>query len=147
MSGLIEANPAHAAALAAMHGLVFEHDPWTAAAFAALLGQPGTLALIHDSGGFIMMRAVLDEAEILTLGVLEKRRGVGGELLREGLRRLQGAGARIVHLEVAVGNAAARALYEKHGFVQSGLRKAYYDDGGDALMLQLDFGLPVSSRS
>ncbi|MDE2319301.1 MAG: GNAT family N-acetyltransferase [Rhodospirillales bacterium] len=143
-SGIIEAGPAHAAALAAMHGLVFPHEAWNEAAFAALLGQPGARALIHAADGFILLRTVLDEAEILTIGVLEKRQGIGAALLREGLRGLRAGGVSVVHLEVATSNIPARALYEKHGFVQSGLRKAYYGDGADALMLRLDLDPPVA---
>ena len=35
-------------------------------------------------------------------------------------------------LEVRVSNAAAIALYERYGFVNSGIRKHYYQDGEDA---------------
>ncbi|MBU6418148.1 MAG: GNAT family N-acetyltransferase [Proteobacteria bacterium] len=147
MSAICEAGPAHAAALSAMHERVFPKAPWNEAAFAALLRQPGVAALIHDANGFMLLRTVLDEAEILTIGVLEKRRGTGAALLREGLRRLRDAGVQVVHLEVATDNAAARALYEAHGFVKSGLRKAYYENGGDALMLRLDLSSPVAQRS
>ena len=147
MSVIAEAGPAYAAMLAAMHREVFPRDTWDEAAFAALLGQPGVLALIYEQDGFIVLRAVLDEAEILTIGVLEKRRGIGAALLAEGLRRLREIGVRVVHLEVATGNAPALALYEKHGFVQSGLRKAYYGNGGDALMLRLDFSPPAAQGS
>lgn len=146
-NAIIQAGPAHAAALAAMHGLVFTQEPWDEAAFAALLGQAGVLALIYGQAGFIMLRAVLDEAEVLTIGVLEKRRGIGAALLAEGLRRLQKNGVRVVHLEVAASNAPARALYEKQGFVTGGLRKAYYNNGGDALLLRLDLAAPVANRS
>ncbi len=142
MSQIVEVGPAHAAVLAAMHGLVFPHEPWNEAAFATLLQQPGALALIQGQDGFLLLRAVLDEAEILTLGVLEKRRGIGAALLHEGLCRLRAGGVRVVHLEVAASNAPARALYEKQGFMQSGLRKAYYHDGGDALMLCLKLDPP-----
>ncbi len=147
MSGIIEAGPAHAALLAAMHGEVFPHEPWDEAAFLSLLGQPGVLGLVHEQGGFLLLRAVLDEAEILTIGALKKRQGIGGALLREGLRRLTGAGVRTLYLEVATNNAPARALYEKFGFVAAGLRKAYYENGGDALNMRLDCDVPVSDES
>ncbi|MDE2239422.1 MAG: GNAT family N-acetyltransferase [Rhodospirillales bacterium] len=147
MTAIREAGPAYAAALAAMHESVFPEAPWNEAAFVTLLRQPGVAALIHDANGFMLLRTVLDEAEILTIGVLKKRRGTGAALLREGLRRLRDAGVQVVYLEVATGNVAARALYENHGFVQSGLRKAYYENGGDALMLRLNLSSPVAQRS
>ena len=147
MSVIAEAGPAYAAMLAAMHREVFPRDTWDEAAFAALLGQPGVRGLIHERGGFILLRAVLDEAEILTIGVLKKRQGIGAALLREALRELRGGGVMMVHLEVATSNAPARALYEAHGFAQSGLRRAYYEDGGDALMLRLDLGPQLAHPS
>jgi ribosomal-protein-alanine N-acetyltransferase len=36
---------------------------------------------------------------------------------------------------VAAANLPARKLYEKYGFREVGLRKAYYEDGDDALVL------------
>lgn len=147
MSAITEAGPAHAALLAALHGEVFPHDFWDEAAFLSLLGQPGMLGLVHDEGGFLLLRVVLDEAEILTIGVVAKRQGIGGALLREGLLRLRNAGVCTLYLEVATGNAPARALYESLGFVATGLRKAYYENGGDALNMRLDCGAPVADRS
>ncbi|HTQ70467.1 MAG TPA: GNAT family N-acetyltransferase [Acidocella sp.] len=147
MSVITEAGPAHAALLAALHGEVFPDESWGEAAFLALLGQPGVLGLVHDGGGFLLLRVVLDEAEILTIGVVAKRQGIGGALLREGLRRLRQASVRTLYLEVATGNAPARGLYEKLGFMATGLRKAYYQDGGDALNMRLDCGAPVADRS
>jgi ribosomal-protein-alanine N-acetyltransferase len=40
-------------------------------------------------------------------------------------------------LEVAAQNTAARALYAALGFTETGRRPAYYEDGGDALILAL----------
>jgi [ribosomal protein S18]-alanine N-acetyltransferase len=45
-------------------------------------------------------------------------------------------GARTMFLEVAAANAAARALYAAHGFTEVGLRRRYYGNGDDALMLR-----------
>jgi ribosomal-protein-alanine N-acetyltransferase len=41
-------------------------------------------------------------------------------------------------LEVASGNQAARALYERAGFIRVGRRARYYPNGGDALVLRAD---------
>jgi len=52
----------------------------------------------------------------------------------------QGAGARRLLLEVASGDAAARALYAGAGFVEVGRRTRYYPRGAvaeDALVLAL----------
>ena len=55
-----------------------------------------------------------------------RRHGLGTRLLGEFLDRARGTGAEMVFLEVRESNHAARALYEKWAFVQSGRRKGYY---------------------
>ncbi|MDD2704812.1 MAG: GNAT family N-acetyltransferase [Acidocella sp.] len=135
---MMTAGPAHATVLALMHAEAFPHDPWDAASFATLLGQPGVLGLVDERGGFLLLRIVLDEVEVLTVGVTEPRRGVGEALMREGLAQAVARGVRVMHLEVAEDNTPARALYAKLGFARVGLRRAYYPNGGDALALRLD---------
>ena len=69
------------AALAAVHARAFP-APWSRDEFAALLAQPGVLAVVEPDG-FILIRVVLDEAEILTLAVrpAARRAGLGGRLV------------------------------------------------------------------
>jgi len=135
-------RPATAARLAALHATAFP-SPWDAAAFEALLGQAGVFPL-EDPDGFILMRAVADEAEILTLAVRPsaRRRGVGAGLVREAGRLSAERGATRLFLEVAADNAAALSLYRAAGFVEAGRRPGYYAgaDGGrrDALILALN---------
>lgn len=131
------AGTSHAALLAALHEAVFPHAAWNEKAFTSLLNQPGHLAFIHESGGFLLLRVVLDEAEILTFGTIQKRQAVGSVLLRESLCRLKLKNVSTIYLEVAAGNEAARCFYEKFGFVPIGRRKAYYEDGDDAVMMRL----------
>lgn len=140
MSGVIEAGIAYASALAAMHEEAFPEDPWDAASFTSLLNQPGVLALLDERGGFLLLRVVLDEAEVLTLGVTARRQGIGLALMQAGLVRLAGLGVLTLHLEVAAGNVAALGLYERVGFVQVGRRRRYYPDGGDAVTMTLGLG-------
>ena len=52
------------------------------------------------------------------------------------MARAANLGATLMFLEVAVTNDAARALYAAHGFTEAGLRRHYYTDGTDALILR-----------
>lgn len=132
---IVEAGPAYAPALAALHAQAFPDEPWSAESFSTLLAQPGMVALLDERGGFLVLRLVLDEAEILTLGVTAKREGIATGLLNAAITLLRSRDIATLHLEVAAPNAAARALYEKSGFTQAGLRRRYYADGSDALTL------------
>lgn len=132
---IIEAGIAYAPALAALHAQAFPDEPWSMESFSILLAQPGMVALLDERGGFLVLRMVLDEAEILTLGVTAKREGIATGLLKAALALLQNRDVATLHLEVAAPNVAARALYEKTGFTQAGLRRRYYADGSDALTL------------
>ena len=102
------------------------------------LEVPATFGLIHSRGGMILGRVAADEAEILTLAVNpgQRRRGIGSALLRAAMDRAASLGATTMFLEVAVTNDPARALYAAHGFTEAGMRRHYYSDGTDALILR-----------
>lgn len=130
---------AEAKALAALHATSFA-VPWSATEFADLLGQAGVLA-IREPDGFILIRVVLDEAEILTLAVRPeaRRAGLGRRLVDQAAIAARRAGAHRLFLEAAEDNAAALALYDSAGFRPLGRRRGYYDGGRiDALVLGLD---------
>ena len=136
-----------AQALADLHATAFA-APWSAAAIAELLAQPGVFAE-GDEDGFILIRVVADEAEILTLAVRPEARkqGLGARLVDRAAVHAADRGAALLFLEVAEDNAAARALYARCGFSEVGRRRGYYPSSGggriDALMLARDLcGLP-----
>jgi len=128
--------------LADLHAAAFA-APWTAGTFAELLVQPGVFAETADDG-FILIRVVADEAEILTLAVRPeaRRRGLGARLAAAAAARAAALGAERLFLEVAQDNAAARGLYARSGFVEVGRRRGYYARPGatavDALTLALN---------
>lgn len=128
--------------LAALHATAFD-APWDATAFSDLLSGPGVFA-IESADGFILMRAVADEAEILTLAVRPdaRGRGEGGRLTTEGVAGAVERGAERVFLEVAEDNASALAVYRRAGFEEAGRRPRYYAraDGSrrDAMLLTLN---------
>jgi ribosomal-protein-alanine N-acetyltransferase len=65
-----------------------------------------------------------------------RRQGVAKALLAGAMAAAREQAARTMVLEVAIGNTAARALYERAGFIEAGRRPRYYADGGDALILR-----------
>lgn len=146
---LVLAGPAHADVLAMLHATSFP-TPWSAAEFAALLGQPGVAAWISSRDapqGFIMVRAVADEAEILTLAVAPaaRRRGIAAKLLAASCDALQAGGGTRMFLEVAADNIAASTLYAAHGFEPCGRRPDYYGTGAargpvDAIVMMKRLG-------
>ncbi len=121
--------------MAALHGAAFPHEPWDEASFATLLTQPGAVGLVDPRGGILLLRVAADEAEILTIGVAVRRRGIGRGLMEAGFARAREMGAVVMHLEVAAGNVAALGLYAALGFVEVGRRRRYYAGGEDAILL------------
>lgn len=133
--------------LAAIHAEAFD-APWDAAAFRALLDQPGVIARA-EADGFILIRVVADEAEILTLAVrpAARRQGIAARLTAEAAAAAQSLGAARLFLEVAEDNAPARALYAALGFQPAGRRRGYYarrnGPAVDGLILALNFTVPL----
>jgi [ribosomal protein S18]-alanine N-acetyltransferase len=116
------------AEMATIHAAAFSTPrPWTEAELAEMLTNPLVFALDRP-GGFLVGRVVAGEAELLTIAVdpALRRQGTGAALMAAFLDHARRAGADRAFLEVADDNTAARALYQRSGFVVIGRRKAYY---------------------
>jgi len=153
----VPALSADATLLARLHAQCFV-DSWDEGAFASLLQNDHSFALIAhaDSGdtaaGFILIQSAADEAEILSLGVLPARRrhGVASALVHAIGQAAHARKAKFMFLEVDVNNIAARALYNRLGFKEAGLRRGYYrscDSLSDALILRSSLPLPAWESS
>jgi ribosomal-protein-alanine N-acetyltransferase len=132
--------------LARLHRLCFD-DAWSRSDLAQLLALPGGFGLLARSPGFHRLgidtrrllgfglcRVVRDESELLSIGIAPdaRGRGLGAWLLRACMANCRARGAQRMFLEVAVDNDAARALYDREGFLPVGRREGYYRraDGG-----------------
>ena len=133
-------------ALAALHARAIRVPrPWAAAEFAGLMTSRGVFLIADAEGrGFALGRVAGPEAELLTLVVApeDRRRGIARDLLARFAATARAGGATAGFLEVAAGNAPARALYAAAGWRESGLRRSYYAIAGgateDAIMMQRD---------
>ncbi len=88
--------------------------------------------------GFIVVRQLTDELEILNLAVaaVARRQGAGRALLQHVLTHASAHGVHKVFLEVRVSNLIALRFYEAHGFISTGRRTNYYTSPPeDALLL------------
>lgn len=89
--------------------------------------------------GYVVGRMVLDEGEILNLGVAlaARRHGIGRALVERMMLAFATAGVRHVFLEVRASNLAAQRLYAGFGFRSIGRRRRYYRAPvEDAVLLQ-----------
>jgi ribosomal-protein-alanine N-acetyltransferase len=84
-----------------------------------------------------LRQEIAAEVEGLVVDRDYRRRGIGGALIEACMAWAGNAGASVVRLEVRPSNAAALALYTRHGFSTEGVRRAYYSAPvEDALLLQ-----------
>jgi [ribosomal protein S18]-alanine N-acetyltransferase len=121
---------------------------WTSAHYSQVQ-QHGWLFVAEEEGivaGFLAAQWAAGEAELLNMVVSDesKRRGIGAALLQHFLAASSVASVARVFLEVRASNAAAIALYKKHGFSHDGIRKAYYSHPTEDALL---FALSLANSS
>lgn len=123
--------------------------PWSRALFEEEIGRTfshSIVALAEPEGevlGYAVCWTVAEESHLLNIAVRPgaRRRGIGGLLVRECIRRGAKSRSRRIFLEVRPGNEPALVLYRREGFRFVGVRKGYYTDTGeDALVLVRPIG-------
>tara|TARA_A100001015_G_C14927186_1_gene686874 strand:+ start:156 stop:605 length:450 start_codon:yes stop_codon:yes gene_type:complete len=93
--------------------------------------------------GYSVFRFILDECEILSLGIEPEcqSRGYGTQLIEFCMQKARENNCKKLFLEVRVSNLPAQRLYEKIGFKSIGLRKNYYQGSEgreDAIVMGVD---------
>jgi ribosomal-protein-alanine N-acetyltransferase len=88
--------------------------------------------------GFIDFWITFDSGCINQIAVLPglRQKGIASIMMQDALGRLAGQGVKNVTLEVRTHNANAIKLYEKFGFAARLIKKAYYDNGDDAVYME-----------
>ncbi len=129
----------HIPEVAAIEAASFR-DPWSEHSFHEMLGltDASWVALADDVvAGYLVTQWVLDEIHILNIAVKSefRRHGIALKLLDQLFTLGEQRGMRDVFLEVRVSNEHAQKLYLKHGFSGMVVRKRYYPDGEDALIM------------
>jgi ribosomal-protein-alanine N-acetyltransferase len=89
--------------------------------------------------GFIVFWLIHDEMHVLDVVTAPeaRRTGVGRALMLEALAEATRRGAARSLLEVRRSNAPAIALYRSLGYLHDTVRRGYYQDGEDAVLMSL----------
>lgn len=120
------------AAVAALDKELFSKESWSEADFEASLTVPGRFFWVATEGesllGFCGLSQSFEQGDILNIAVCPDARGkgIGSKLLQQAIKTFKEQGGKELFLEVRASNTAAKALYEKFGFRQIGIRKGYY---------------------
>ena len=142
--------------LAEIHASSFKHA-WSDGELEKMFSNENYLCMVahpprtekSKPSGFVFIRSVLDEAEIITIATDPniRRKGVARKLLQETIRKLEFDRAQKLFLEVDEANKAAINLYKSLGFKTISERSGYYSDGENpkskkstALVMQLELG-------
>lgn len=135
----------HIPQIAALERACFSR-PWSEESLQGELWNDSAVIIVAEGEdgtvlGYAGLQTVLDEGYINNVAVDEKfrRQGVADELIAAFVRFGQ-AKLAFLTLEVRASNAPAIALYAKHGFVEVGRRKNYYEaPKEDAVLMTLYF--------
>jgi len=128
---IVPMDRSHVDQVAALERECFS-TPWTETMLEdSLYDERASFIVAEDEEGNVIgyagLHVVLDEGYIDNIAVEEaaRRHGVASALL-EVYCRFGAVNLDFLTLEVRKSNAAAIALYEKHGFQQAGLRPGFY---------------------
>lgn len=127
--------------MARLHAVAMpDARPWHASEFQALLTARGAVVAANDHC-FAIGRVTLDEAELILIATHPdaRQQGHASRVLDRFFQNARAQGAKSVFLEVASSNHAARTLYARSGWHETGQRKGYYSraDGSkeDAILM------------
>ena len=153
---ILPAEKSDLTALAEIHATSFSH-PWSDGelekmfsneAYKCLVARPPKSEKSNPSG-FVFVRSIVEEAEIITIAIKPsaRRKGIARRLMQAVIRTLEYDRKKKLFLEVDEANLAAIKLYKSLGFKKVGEREGYYSNNASqsgkkstALVMQLDLG-------
>ena len=116
--------------------------PWRREHFLHELGAPHAFPFVAaadgEVAGYVCLMSLFEEAQILDIAVdpRQRGRGIARMLMEHAFRVARMQGAEFMALEVRASNMAAITLYERLGFVRTGVRRGYYEGKENAVLME-----------
>ncbi|MBV7460076.1 MULTISPECIES: peptidase C39 family protein [unclassified Acidovorax] len=144
--GVALAGPADLPALDHLENAAFSSDRISRRSWGRLLVSRSARVLVCRSGHaldgacVVLRREGSSVARLYSIAVVpsKRRAGVAARLLEAAIHDARDVGCAVLRLESRGGNVAAHRLFERQGFVHTGRKPAYYEDGEEALCFQKD---------
>ena len=85
--------------------------------------------------GYAGIWFMFENCDLVNIAIVNERQGqgLGEKLLRFVIKEAIKEGCEFMHLEVRKSNLKAKSLYDKYGFMETRIRKGYYEDGEDCI--------------
>lgn len=135
------AGPGDVPALVGLEAALFGTDAWGEAAVHEELTGPGRRVVVAEADGTVVGYAVtllsgdLVDLQRIAVDPGHRRAGLAARMLDQLTVAARADGADRMLLEVSDRNRGAVAFYEAQGFACIDVRRRYYRDGSDALVL------------
>ena len=119
-------------------------DPWSLSDFESSCAFPFFEGVVLEDDGVVVGYAcalvLFEDGDIANVAVAPeyRKQGFGKRIFQALVERSFARGAERLFLEVRESNLPAIALYTGFGFRQIAVRKGYYSDGENALVMQKD---------
>jgi len=116
--------------------------PWQREHFEHEMAAPHSFPFVAESSGsivgYVCLMSLFEEAQILDIAVAPQQRGKGiAQLLMDhAVAVAREKKAEVLALEVRSTNSSAITLYERCGFVRTGVREKYYEGRDDAVLME-----------
>ncbi len=129
----------------------FTTEAFTKEQIAYLLQNSNAVSLVAqidgENAGFIIgltysgNKVRIGHIYTIDVAVKHRRRGIGLRLLEELEKIFAEKGVETCYLEVRIDNVAARELYRKQGYIETGRLKGYYPMGTHGVQLKKNLGV------
>ncbi|MDD5687775.1 MAG: ribosomal protein S18-alanine N-acetyltransferase [Elusimicrobia bacterium] len=117
-------------------------DPWSRKMFERELNLDFShffvATILSEIVAYVCFWHVADEAHVTNIAVSEKyrKKGVGSKMLKYIIDLAKSLQIKKMFLEVRANNIGAKVLYENYGFKNIGIRKKYYSNKDDAVIME-----------
>ena len=111
---------------------------WSREAFFHELGRPDGIFLASDPHGYAVARVVDGDCLLLDIAAAKDGQGVGRALFKALQEAARIRHCRKISFEVSAANARALTFYVAAGAAVVGRRKKFYNDGSDAVLMDLN---------
>ncbi|MGQ9678201.1 MAG: ribosomal protein S18-alanine N-acetyltransferase [bacterium] len=116
-------------------------NPWRRSFFASDIFRPDALCIVAEDSSSVVGYLIAwgrEEVHIANIAVAAEVRhqGIGNKLMETVLQFARLQGAESIYLEVRASNTVAQKFYRKFGFIPTYIRRGYYENGEDAIVME-----------